>query len=153
VGVIRSSARRACGLAVGSVLLLWGAAASADRPEEVRLVAVQVLIAHAAQEGEGVDPRCEELRKQLGPMRFKSLRVVQERRFRLRMGEHGGLALPSGTDLRIVPLSIIRKRLNLRLEVPGVVNTRLQMTSGRPVIVGGPRHRGGHLIVQIVPEY
>jgi hypothetical protein len=142
-----------CAVAVASVPLIWGAAASADRPEEISRVAVQVLIAHAAQEGDGIDPRCEELRKQLGPMRFSSLRVVQERRFRLRMGEDGALALPTGAALRIVPLSIIRKRLNLRLEVPGVVNTRLQMTSGRPVIVGGPRHRGGHLIVQIIPTY
>jgi hypothetical protein len=34
-----------------------------------------------------------------------------------------------------------------------MVNTRLQMTSGSPVIVGGPKHRGGNLILQIIPEY
>ncbi len=93
------------------------------------------------------------LKKRLGPIRVGSLRKVGNWAFHLRMGQAGALALPTGAQLRIVPLSIIRERLHLRVQLPGVVNTRLQMTSGRPVIVGGPRHKGGNLIVQIIPEY
>jgi hypothetical protein len=151
--MISTGGRPVPGLALAFLILAWASPASADPPEEARRVAVRVLVAHAAQ-GEGkVDPECESLRKQLGPMRFGSLHAVATRHFMLRMGENGAIALPTGADLRIVPLAIIRKRLNLRVEVPGVVNTRLQMTSGRPVIVGGPRHKGGHLIIQIIPEY
>jgi hypothetical protein len=114
---------------------------------------VRVLIALAVAEGAEVEPRCKELRKRLGPMHVGSLRALHEEIFRLRMGEQGALTLPTGANLRIVPLAIIRQRLNLRVQVPGIVNTRLQTTSGRAVIVGGPRYQGGHLIVQIIPEY
>ena len=151
--MIATVARPIPALAIAALLVAWNSLASADEPKAVQRVVVSVLIAHAAPGEGGVDPRCESLRKQLGPMKFGSLHTVAERQFKLRMGERGTMVLPTGADLRIVPLAIIRERLNLRVQVPGVVNTRLQMTSGRPVIVGGPRHKGGHLIVQIIPEY
>jgi hypothetical protein len=140
-------------LAIAFALMAWTSAAAADPPKEAQRVSVSVLVAHGTPGKGKVDAKCESLRKQLGPMQFGSLHTVTERRLKLRMGEQGAVVLPTGADLRIVPLSIIRQRLNLRVEVPGVVNTRLQMTSGRPVIVGGPRHKGGHLVVQIIPEY
>ncbi len=140
-------------LVAAALVALAAAPAMAEPPKTKPQVTVRVLIAHAMKEGSQTDPRCEQLRKRLGPMRFGSLRAVQERQFLLHMGENGAMVLPTGARLRVVPLSIVRKRLNVRVEVPGVVNTRLQMTSGRPVIVGGPRHSGGHLIVEITPEY
>ncbi len=120
---------------------------------EPQMVRVYVLIAHADRSGDHVDPDCESLKKRLGPIRVGSLHKVGNWAFHLRMGQAGALELPTGAQLRIVPLSIIRERLHLRVQLPGLVNTRLQMTSGRPVIVGGPRHKGGNLIVQIIPEY
>ncbi len=150
---MRPVARVPGSLVAAALVALASAPAIAEPPKAKPQVAVRVLIAHAMKEGSVVDPQCEQLRKRLGPMRFGSLRAIQERRFLLHMGENGALVLPTGARLKVVPLSIVRQRLNLRVEVPGVVNTRLQMTNGRPVIVGGPRHSGGHLIVQITPEY
>ena len=150
---MRLVARVPGSLVAAALVALAAEPAMAEPPQARPQVAVRVLVAHALKEGSLVDPRCEQLRKRLGPMRFGSLRAVQERQFLLHMGENGAVTLPTGARLKIVPLSIVRKRLNVRVEVPGVVNTRLQMTSGRPVIVGGPRHDGGHLIVQITPEY
>jgi hypothetical protein len=148
--VVRSAAGAAL-LAAGAALL--GARLAAADPPTAQPVSVRIIVAHAASAPGSVDPECEELKAQLAPITFGSLHVVQKRQFSLAMGERGALPLPTGTELRIVPLSIIRERLNLRVEVPGAVNTRLQMQRGRPVILGGPRHAGGHLIVQIVPEY
>ena len=136
-------------IAAAATLLILGAAPASAEPRE-QPVAVRVMVAHAVVEPGRVDPECESLQKQLAPLKFGSLRAVQVRTFRLHMGQRGAIMLPTGTELRIVPLSIIRKRLNLRVEVPGTVNTRLQMSSGRPIIVGGPRYEGGHLIVQII---
>jgi hypothetical protein len=138
--------------AAAATLLVLGASPASAEPRE-QPIAVRVMVAHARVEQGRVDPECESLQKQLAPLNFGSLHAVQLRTFRLHMGQRGAIALPTGAELRIVPLSIIRKRLNLRVEVPGTVNTRLQMSSGKPVIVGGPRHEGGHLIVQIIPEY
>jgi hypothetical protein len=134
---------------VAGALLLLAQSAHAD-PE---MVHIQVFIAHASPSGNEVDPECSRLKKRLGPMKVGSLHKVGNQAFDLRFGEAGDMSLPTGAKLRIVPLSIIRERLHLRVQVPGMVNTRLEMTSGSPVIVGGPKHRGGNLILQIIPEY
>lgn len=142
-------------LAVACLLatLAGASPALADPAERTAPVAVRVIVAHAIREPGRIDPACKDLEKQISSLGFGSLHMVRKEILMLRMGQRGAMPLPSGSELRIVPLSIIRERLNMRVEVPGAVNTRLQMHSGRPVIVGGPRHEGGHLIVQIVPEY
>ena len=130
--------------------LLFVPPVQADEPDRVH---VQIFVAHAMLTGNEVDPDCRDLKRRLGPMKVGSLHTVSRRAFHLKFGESGAMVLPTGGKLRVVPLSIIRERLHLRVQMPGVVNTRLQMTSGSPVIVGGPKHKGGNLIVQIVPEY
>jgi hypothetical protein len=152
-----ASADLTAGLAAALLLGLWGLTARADSPAKppakAQQVGVHILVALAAQEGAEVDTGCKELRKRLGPMHVGSLRTVQKRKLVLRVGQHGALALPTGDNLKILPITIIGQQLNLRVQVRGLVNTRLQTTSGRPLIVRGPRHKGGHLILQIVPEY
>ncbi len=133
-----------------ALALLFVPLAQADEPE---MVHVQVFVAHAALVGNEIDPECMDLKRRLGPMKVGSLHKVGDRAFHLKFGQPGAMVLPTGGKLRIVPLSIIRKRLHLRVQMNGVVSTRLQMTSGSPIIVGGPKHKGGNLIVQIVPEY
>ena len=133
-----------------ALALLFVPFAQADEPD---MVHVKVFVAHAAMVGNEVDPECVDLKRRLGPMKVGSLHKVSDRAFHLKFGQSGAMVLPTGGKLRVVPLSIIRKRLHLRVHMPGVVSTRLQMTSGSPVIVGGPKHKDGNLIVQIVPEY
>ncbi len=142
--------RIAGGSAFIALTLLFVPLAQADEPE---MVHVRVFVAHAALSGNEIDPECMDLKRRLGPMKVGSLRKVSNRAFHLKFGQSGAMVLPTGGKLRVVPLSIIRERLHLRVQMSGVVSTRLQMTSGSPIIVGGPKHKGGNLIVQIVPEY
>ena len=150
-----TSARTSAPLLLLSAAFLLSSASSAlaEPAAKTNSIAVRVLVARGGMEPGGIDKDCKELVSQLGPLRFQSLKLVQKRTIYLQMGQRGAVQLPTGGDLRIVPLSIIRERLHMRVEMPGVVNTRLRMQSSRPVIVGGPRHQGGHLIVQIIPEY
>ncbi len=120
---------------------------------EPTVVSVRVMVVHASQEKGTIDPECRDLPRRLGPLKFGGLQLIQQRRLRLNMGERGSVALPGGREVRLLPLSIVKKRLFMNLEVPGQVNGQFRLRSGRPVVLGGQRHRDGHLIVYIEPDF
>ena len=73
----------------------------------------------------------------------------------LRLGreESGRLLLPEGREVRFLPISVLHRKLHMQVEMPGILNTRMRMTSGRGVILGGVEHGAGYLIVYMVPNF
>ncbi len=118
-----------------------------------RSVLVRAMVVHAEKKAGQVDWICEKLRKKLAPMNFGTLRVVQQRQFKLALGELGRLPLPEGREVRFLPISVLHRKLHMQVEMPGLVNTRMRMTSGRGVILGGVEHGDGYLIVHMVPNF
>ena len=116
-------------------------------------VLVRAMVVHAEKKAGQVDWICEKLRRKLAPMNFGTLRVVQQRQFKLAFGELGRLPLPEGREVRFLPISVLHRKLHMQVEMPGLVNTRMRMTSGRGVILGGVEHQGGYLIVHVVPNF
>jgi len=116
-------------------------------------VLVRTLVVHAEQKPGQVDWICEKLKKKLAPMNFGTLRVVQQRQFKLRFGEQGALSLPEGREVRFLPISVVHRQLHMQIEMPGLVNTRMRMVSGRGVILGGVEHGDGYLIVHVIPSF
>ncbi len=115
-------------------------------------VELEVRVIYARKEKGVVDPDCRDLQKRL-PMSFGSLQTVQSERFRLEPGRAAQFELPTGRAVRLLPVSIVGARLHVYFELSGVMNTRLQMVSGRPVIVGGEKHRDGQLILELTPTF
>ncbi len=136
---------------------LLAPAADAQSPEamKARAVRLKVLVVYASPKEGKIDPACTELHQRLlrANMNLKSLRVVGERRFKLDFGHQEQMLLPSGRQLRFLPITIVKNELHMQFEVPDVINTRLRLASGRPVILGGHRHGEGQLIVQVVPKF
>ncbi len=116
------------------------------------VVSVRVMVVHASQQGT-IDPECRDLPRQLGPLKFSGLQLIQQRRLQLSMGERAAVALPGGREVRMLPVSIVKRRLFMNLEVPGQVNGQFSLRPGRPLVLGGQRHQGGHLIVYIEPDF
>ena len=116
-------------------------------------VLVRALVVHAEKKAGQVDWICEKLRRKLAPMNFGTLRVVRQRQFKLAFGELGRLDLPEGREVRFLPISVLHRQLHMQVEMPGLVNTRMRMTSGRGVILGGVEHGDGYLIIHMVPSF
>ena len=150
---LRSAGPRAL-IALAATLLAAGVARADHQvgPPE-RPVMVEVLVVHARQQPGRIDPVCEKLRHRLRLMNFRSLRMVQKRLFKLRMGERGRMQLPAGRRVEFLPISVIDRQLHMQVQMPGVVNTRMRMESGRGVILGGIRHEDGVLVVQLQPSF
>jgi hypothetical protein len=144
---------------LGAVLLV---ALSVVLPEPVRAedpgdavpISVEVQVAFASnQREEGhIDPACADLQDRL-PMRFSTLEMLTRERLKLTFGEVGRMRLPTGRQMDLVPISVVRNHLHVHFQMQGLVNTRLQMRSGVPVIVGGESHEGGQIIVMLTPRF
>jgi hypothetical protein len=98
------------------------------------------------------DPACDELKRRL-PMQFSSLEMLAQQRLDLGFGEAGSVRLPSGRPVTLLPISIVRGLLHVHFRMDGLVDTRLQMRSGRPVIVGGESYEQGQIIIMLTPSY
>jgi hypothetical protein len=139
-------------LALGLVAAdgVW-AQTSAQEGVEAQPVVLGVRVVHAVKQGE-IGPGCEDFAKRL-PMDFGGLQLVQNQEFELKVGQRTQFALPSGRTVRMLPVAIQGRQLHLHFEMSGIMNTRLRMRSGRPMIVGGEPHRGGQLIVEVTPSF
>ncbi len=147
-----SSLCRPALLTFAAGFLFAGAASAQEEVRDIPPVTFKISVARALPQEGGVDPACLELSRRL-PMRFGSLRGCAPRVFRVPFGEYAVMQLPTGSAIRILPVQVHRNQLHMQFELPGVVNTRLQMAHGRPVIMGGLPHEGGLLIIQVVPEF
>ena len=128
--------------------------ARAEDPMGAVPVSVEVQVAFASnQSAEGqIDPACAELQSRL-PMPFSTLQMLTRERLKLTFGEVGRMRLPSGRQMELVPISVVRNHLHVHFQMEGLVNTRLQMRSGVPVIVGGESYEGGQIILMLTPRF
>ena len=117
-------------------------------------VVLDVQVVHGSNEIEkaSLDPECAEIERRL-PMKFKSLQMVRRQQMKLGFGEPGNMTLPSGRQMRVLPISIVKDRLHLHFQMPDVVDTRLQMRTGHPVIVGGEPYDKGQIIIMVTPSF
>ena len=98
------------------------------------------------------DPACDELKRRL-PMQFTSLEMLAQQRMDLGFGEAGRIRLPTGRPVSLLPIAIVQGRLHVHFRMDGLVDTRLQMRSGQPVIIGGESYEQGKIILMLTPTY
>ena len=136
-------------LALTVSLLAAGVAQAQSEP-----IAFDVQVVHGSNhEGEGViDPTCNEIKQRL-PVQFDSLQMVTHRQLKLNFGEYGRVDLPTGRNFTLMPISIVRDRLHVHFQIKDLVDTRLQLRSGRPVILGGQAWDDGKLIIMLKPAF
>ncbi len=135
------------GLLVTHPALAQQAAKAVPVTFEVQIVRGSNQIQPARQ-----DPECDEIRRRL-PMSFSTLEMIARKRMQLVFGQVGKLQLPTGRQIEVLPISVVRNHLHVQFQMKGLVNTRLQMRNGVPVIVGGESHEHGQIIVMLKPDF
>ena len=117
-------------------------------------IGFHVLVAHASEEAGETDPECKIMEKRL-PMHFGSIRSVHSRDYWTGFGDLVKIELP-GADapVQLRPMAIHERQLFMQFQLPGRMDSRLRVSSGRPVILGGvPHPDGGFLIIQVEPDF
>ncbi len=135
--------------------LSFPAPAGAARAAAVLSLDVGVVV--ASNEGGTVDPALGGVRQKLKSMfNYTSYRLLGRQRKSLGIGETGEFALPDARVLRATPSSVSGGKVRIAIQIlesgKNVLTTTLGFPRGGMVIVGGPTHKAGVLILLISAE-
>jgi hypothetical protein len=146
------SAEACLSVCLGVALALF--AADSVWAEDLPPIELEVQVVHGSNEivPARQDPACANIRSRL-PMQFESLSMLKREKMRLQFGDSGSIKLPSGRSVQVTPISVVNNRLHVHLQMSDLVDTRLQMKSGVPMILGGVPHDRGQLIIMLTPDF
>ena len=135
------------------LLLLLAAVPS----EAADTVSVDVGAVYASNEGTSIDPALGMIRGKLRSMfNYTSYRMLDRKRRSLSVGEAGEFELPGRRTMRATPLSSRGNKVRLSIQISegqrSLLTTTLGLRRGGMVLVGGPPHQSGVLILIISAE-
>jgi hypothetical protein len=145
------SASRALGLAVALSVL---APISALAQVAAQRVGLLLTLSHASPHPGPIDPSVAELHRSLcREFRYESLRVIERRHMDLGMQEVGGVDLPTGKRVEVMPLSLSASGVLISVDIPGTLQTDLRVPNQKQVVIGVDRYEDGKLILTLQPDY
>ena len=116
-------------------------------------VQVRLRAIHASNAGTGVDPSLRDLHRELGSLfSFNSYRLMREENLNLFLNQPVSISAREGTIvLQATLVGLHRGVAELRIRVVReggeVLNTLIRLFPGRTVLVGGPRHLRGGVVI------
>ena len=121
---------------------------SADAQVQVRLRAI-----HASNDGSSVDPSLRDLHKELGSLfSFTSYRLLKDENLNLFPNRPVSISAHEGRiilEATLVGLYKNMAEIKLRVSREGteILNTQVRLLPGRTILVGGPRHLRGGVVI------
>ena len=123
-------------------------------------VQVRLRAIHASNAGSGVDPSLRDLHKELGSLfSFSSYRLMREEILNLSLNQPASISAREGTIVLQITLvglhrGVAEVRIRVVREGSEILNTQVKLFPGRTVLVGGPRHlRGGVVIYALYARF
>jgi hypothetical protein len=137
------------GIAFGALIV-----ANSAWSEEGRRFSVKVTVAEISDAAGQIDARAARLDRNLREkFKYNSLKVIKERRLKLALDEVGSVKLPNGRMFRVQPLDVGDRGLLMAVGWEGEVMMDMRAPSNHLLVIGGPAHDGGQLVVSIEPQY
>jgi len=120
-------------------------------------VAVDVAAVYASNDGTSIDPALGTIRGKLRSMfNYTSYRMLDRKRRSLSVGETGEFELPGRRTMRATSLPAQGDKVRLSVQISegpkNLLTTTLGLRRGGMVLVGGPSHQAGVLILIISAE-
>ena len=138
------------------VVIVAGAllAGSPAWSQDERRFSVKVTVAEISDAEGKIDGRAKRLDRNLRKkFKYKSLRVIKERRLKLALDEVGSVKLPNGRMFRVRPLDLGDRGLLMAVGWEGKVMMDMRAPNNHLLVIGGPAHGDGQLVVSIEPQY
>ena len=136
------------------LLLMPGGSGSALAADTV---SVEIGSVYASNEGSSMDPVLGNIRGKLQSMfNYTSYRLLDRKRRSLAVGETGEFELPGRRTMRVTPVPAQGAKVRLSVQITegakNLLTTTLGLSRGGMVLVGGPSHQAGVLILIISAE-
>jgi len=120
-------------------------------------VDLQLLVVHATDSHERVDPKLKALTRYLSHLRFTGYELLETHR--VHIGAHGedSFTIAGDRKVYIEVLSKDERRVRLRVQIKGkggkLLDTTLSVNRNGTFIVAGPRYKGGILVLPLTARY
>lgn len=120
-------------------------------------VAVEIGVVVASNKGASIDPSLSTLKTKLQSMfSYSSYSLLDRMKRTLAVGETGEFTLPGGRLMRVTPAAAPGNKVRLAVQImeggKNLLTTTLGLSRGGMVLVGGPPHQSGVLILLISAE-
>ncbi|HTO06118.1 MAG TPA: hypothetical protein VMR86_03600 [Myxococcota bacterium] len=115
-------------------------------------IQIRISIARASEAEGPIDPLAKDIYEHV-PKKYHSISMVDDRTVAVLLGEEARVKLPTGSEVRLVPVAVHGGQLHLQLEMPDVVNTSMRLANSRAFYVGGVRMGNDTLVFKLVPEF
>lgn len=137
------------GMSLLLLLLMWGEAP--DSHANTEQVDVELKVVYADKSGKGFDESLRSISERLGQLfDYTHYRLESQARHAVGMGAETLFPLPNGRMLTIRPTGRDAEgRIQVELSVSDLVKTDFRLRDGGTLIVGGPRHESGVLVLVI----
>jgi hypothetical protein len=141
-------------LALAVVAVLAAGAVRAEEAATTDLVPLEVTVLQLSDQPGEADPRVERFDRLLrGAIPYQSLTMIDSHRREVPLNGLWTIALPNARSLQLRPLDVDREQGTLlSLDVEESVQGDFRVRRGQPLIVGGPRHGDGKLVVVVDAE-
>ena len=131
------------------LLLLCGSGSAA-----AQAVSVEIGSVYASNEGSSMDPVLGNIRGKLQSMfNYTSYKLLDRKRRSLAVGETGEFEIPGRRTMRVTPVPAQGDKVRLSVQMTegakNLLTTTLGLSRGGMVLVGGPSHQAGVLILII----
>jgi hypothetical protein len=129
------------------LLVSFSAAAFAQVPTRVRMI-------QASNEGSNIDPSLRDVHHELGSLfNFSSYRSLKDETLNLSLNQPVVVFVHKGRVIEITLMGQRRDMAKLRVRVQRdgveILDTQVRLISGRTILIGGPQHARGVIIIAL----
>lgn len=114
---------------------------------------LSVQVIHASNQGTTVDPALVKIRSQLSSLTYSNYRLLDTHPLSTKLGAKHAIPLPGGRTLDLYPYGLSDGRLELLVTITEgstrILDTTVRLSNNSTIVVGGPSHAGGVLIVAL----
>jgi len=141
-------------LLIGIVSTLFMAILSSVALGEEVGIGVRVIL--ASHQEKAPDARLQDIQKNLDTLNYSSYQLLQERSFLLAQGQSGQLPLAGNKELHVKLLQEQGGTAEIAVEIlqggKRIFKTTAKLKKGGTLLIGGPKHEEGVLILAIAAQ-
>ena len=127
-------------------------APTAEPVRQLPPIRIRLIIARASEVEGPVDPGARDIYEHL-PAKYHSITLIEDRTVSVNLGDQAHVWLPTGSEVRLLPVAVHGGQLHMQLEMPDVLNTSMRMANSRAFYVGGVKLGGDTMVFKLVPEF
>ncbi len=121
-------------------------------------VQTRLRIIKASNVGSGIDPSLMDIHSQLGSLfSFTSYRLMRDDVFTLFGNKPINIPLDRERYIEVTLLGKTRSTAELKVRIRGekveILNTQVRLSSGRTIVIGGPKHGDGVALLAISANF